>query len=131
MHFKDAYRRGGVAWDDDLGELPDHLCAVLQFGATVDPDIARSLLLEHRAGVEMLRLALTGAQRRRRRVAVGRGAGGPVRHPADARRDARPTPYAVSSSRARRRKRSASRATPPTPPWRPGPALISSATTIP
>ena len=60
VHFKDAYRRGGVAWDDDLGELPDHLCAVLQFGATVDPDIARSLLLEHRAGVEMLRLALTG-----------------------------------------------------------------------
>jgi nitrate reductase molybdenum cofactor assembly chaperone NarJ/NarW len=60
VQFKDAYRRGGVAWDDDLGELPDHLCAVLQFGATVDPDIARSLLLEHRAGVEMLRLALTG-----------------------------------------------------------------------
>ena len=60
VHFKDAYRRGGVEWDDSLGELPDHLCAVLQFGATVDPDIARSLLLEHRAGVEMLRLALTG-----------------------------------------------------------------------
>ncbi|MCY4725026.1 nitrate reductase molybdenum cofactor assembly chaperone [Nocardioides sp. STR2] len=60
VRFKDAYRRGGVVWDDDLGELPDHLCAVLQFGATVDPDIARSLLLEHRAGVEMLRLALTG-----------------------------------------------------------------------
>jgi nitrate reductase molybdenum cofactor assembly chaperone NarJ/NarW len=60
VHFKDAYRRGGVAWDDDLGELPDHLCAVLQFGAAVDPDIARTLLLEHRAGVEMLRLALTG-----------------------------------------------------------------------
>ncbi len=60
VQFKDAYRRGGVEWDEDLGELPDHLCAVLQFGATVDPDIAWSLLLEHRAGVEMLRLALTG-----------------------------------------------------------------------
>jgi len=60
VQFKDAYRRGGVEWDDDLGELPDHLCAVLQFGATVDPDIAWSLLLEHRAGVEMLRLALAG-----------------------------------------------------------------------
>ena len=62
------------------------------------------------------------AQRRRHdRVAVGRGAGGPVRHPARARRDTRPTPYAVSSSRARRPRRSASRATPPTPPWRPVP----------
>ncbi|HEX5918862.1 MAG TPA: nitrate reductase molybdenum cofactor assembly chaperone [Nocardioides sp.] len=60
VRFKDAYRRGGVEWDDGLGELPDHLCAVLQFGATVDPGIARALLLEHRAGVEMLRLALTG-----------------------------------------------------------------------
>ena len=60
VRFKDAYRRGGVEWDDDLGELPDHLCAVLQFGATVDAGIARSLLREHRAGVEMLRLALTG-----------------------------------------------------------------------
>jgi nitrate reductase delta subunit len=60
VRFKDAYRRGGVEWDDTLGELPDHLCAVLQFGATVDADTARDLLLEHRAGVEMLRLALTG-----------------------------------------------------------------------
>jgi nitrate reductase molybdenum cofactor assembly chaperone NarJ/NarW len=60
VQFKDAYRRGGVEWDDSLGELPDHLCAVLQFGATVDADIARSLLLDHRAGVEMLRLALGG-----------------------------------------------------------------------
>jgi len=60
VQFKDAYRRGGVEWDDGLGELPDHLCAVLQLGATVDPDIAWSLLLDHRAGVEMLRLALTG-----------------------------------------------------------------------
>ena len=60
VQFKDAYRRGGVEWDDSLGELPDHLCAVLQLGATVDPDIAWSLLLDHRAGVEMLRLALTG-----------------------------------------------------------------------
>lgn len=60
VQFKDAYRRAGVEWDESLGELPDHLCAVLQLGATVDPDIAWSLLLEHRAGVEMLRLALTG-----------------------------------------------------------------------
>ncbi|MBC2932804.1 nitrate reductase molybdenum cofactor assembly chaperone [Nocardioides sp. zg-1228] len=60
LGFKDAYRRAGVEWDDALGELPDHLCAVLQLGATVDAEVARTLLLEHRAGVEMLRLALTG-----------------------------------------------------------------------
>lgn len=60
VRFKEAYRRAGVEWAEELGELPDHLCAVLQFGATVDTDTARRLLDDHRAGVEMLRLALTG-----------------------------------------------------------------------
>ena len=60
VQFKEAYREGGVEWAEELGELPDHLCAVLQFGATVDTDIAWRLLNDHRAGVEMLRLALTG-----------------------------------------------------------------------
>lgn len=60
VQFKEAYRRGGVEWVEEHGELPDHLCAVLQFGATVDADIARGLLEDHRAGVEMLRLALLG-----------------------------------------------------------------------
>ncbi|GAA3546295.1 nitrate reductase molybdenum cofactor assembly chaperone [Nocardioides daeguensis] len=59
VRFKEAYREAGVAWDESTGELPDHLCAVLQFGATVDVDRARRLLTDHRAGVEMLRLALT------------------------------------------------------------------------
>jgi nitrate reductase delta subunit len=58
--FKEAYRRAGVEWAEELGELPDHLCAVLQLGATVDAEVARRLLDDHRAGVEMLRLALTG-----------------------------------------------------------------------
>ena len=58
VRFKEAYRAGGVAWDESTGELPDHLCAVLQFGAEVDPMGAWQLLNEHRAGVEMLRLAL-------------------------------------------------------------------------
>ena len=58
--FKEAYREAGVEWDEGLGELPDHLCAVLQLGATVDADVARRLLDDHRAGVEMLRLALLG-----------------------------------------------------------------------
>ena len=64
VQFKQAYRKAGVEFDADSveGELPDHLCAVLQFGATVDPDAAWRLLLDHRAGVEMLRLALAEAE---------------------------------------------------------------------
>lgn len=60
VRFKETYRRGGVVWDESTGELPDHLCAVLQFGAHVDRGLAAELLRDHRAGVEMLRLALTG-----------------------------------------------------------------------
>lgn len=58
LRFKQAYRAGGMQWDEASGELPDHLCAVLQFGATVDAGVAWELLIEHRAGVEMLRIAL-------------------------------------------------------------------------
>ena len=60
VRFKEAYRAAGVEWSEEHGELPDHLCAVLQLGATVDARTAWDLLTEHRAGVEMLRLALTG-----------------------------------------------------------------------
>jgi nitrate reductase delta subunit len=56
VQFKQAYRRAGVEFAAD--ELPDHLCAVLQFGACVDVAGAWRLLLDHRAGLEMLRLAL-------------------------------------------------------------------------
>ncbi|MEI2714359.1 MAG: nitrate reductase molybdenum cofactor assembly chaperone [Nocardioides sp.] len=59
VEFKQAYRKAGVEWDEAEGELPDHLCAVLQFGATLDADGAWKLLNDHRAGIEMLRLALT------------------------------------------------------------------------
>lgn len=58
VQFKQTYRRGGVEWDETTGELPDHLCAVLQFGATVDQAGAWKLLNDYRAGIEMLRLAL-------------------------------------------------------------------------
>ncbi|HQR27266.1 MAG TPA: nitrate reductase molybdenum cofactor assembly chaperone [Nocardioides sp.] len=63
VQFKQAYRKAGVEFDpeQDGDELPDHLCAVLQFGATVDAEAAWRLLLDHRAGVEMLRLALAEA----------------------------------------------------------------------
>lgn len=59
LRFKEAYRVAGVRWDETTGELPDHLCAVLQLGATVDVAVAKRLLTDHRAGLEMLRLALT------------------------------------------------------------------------
>ena len=70
VQFKQAYRRAGVDFADD--ELPDHVCAVLQFGATVDADAAWRLLIDHRAGLEMLRLALAGWER-----SDGRGIGSP------------------------------------------------------
>jgi nitrate reductase molybdenum cofactor assembly chaperone NarJ/NarW len=56
LRFKTAYRESGMILSDD--ELPDHLGVVLEFGATADVDAARVLLLEHRAGLELLRLAL-------------------------------------------------------------------------
>lgn len=56
LRFKHAYRAAGLELDD--GELPDHLAVVLEFGATGDPDVARRLLLEHRAGLELIRLGL-------------------------------------------------------------------------
>jgi nitrate reductase molybdenum cofactor assembly chaperone NarJ/NarW len=39
-------------------ELPDHLCVVLEFAATVDQARGRDLMLDHRAGLELLRLSL-------------------------------------------------------------------------
>ncbi|MFD0904207.1 nitrate reductase molybdenum cofactor assembly chaperone [Actinomadura sediminis] len=57
LRFKHAYRAAGLELDD--GELPDHLAVVLEFAATGDLAQGRRLLLEHRAGLELLRLALT------------------------------------------------------------------------
>ncbi|WP_347349232.1 nitrate reductase molybdenum cofactor assembly chaperone [Nigerium sp.] len=57
VRFKQAYRRCGMEIGDD--ELPDHLSVVCEFGAFGDLDVAWRLLVEHRAGLEMLRLALT------------------------------------------------------------------------
>ncbi len=59
LRFKAAYRAAGMELTDE--ELPDHLAVVLEFGATVDPVAGWELLLDHRAGVELLRLALTDA----------------------------------------------------------------------
>lgn len=56
LRFKHAYAAAGMLLDD--GELPDHLAVVLEFAATGDLAEGRRLLLEHRAGLELLRLAL-------------------------------------------------------------------------
>lgn len=56
VQFKQAFRRGGLEVTED--ELPDHLCVVLEFGATGDVGIAWKLLNDHRAGIELLQLAL-------------------------------------------------------------------------
>jgi nitrate reductase delta subunit len=55
LDFKSAYRRAGLELGPD--ELPDHLAVVLEYAA-IDPASGRQLLLDHRAGIELLRLAL-------------------------------------------------------------------------
>ncbi|MDF2092131.1 nitrate reductase molybdenum cofactor assembly chaperone [Knoellia sp. 3-2P3] len=56
VQFKQAYRKAGVEFD--AAELPDHLSVVLEFGAAHDAETAWRLLNDHRAGIEMLRIAL-------------------------------------------------------------------------
>ena len=61
LRFKQTYLRSGFVLDADEatgGELPDHLCVVLEYAATVDRRLGWGLLLDHRAGLELLRLAL-------------------------------------------------------------------------
>ncbi|TFV63940.1 nitrate reductase molybdenum cofactor assembly chaperone [Geodermatophilus sp. DF01-2] len=56
LQFKHLYSRAGLTLTDD--ELPDHLAVVLEFTATGDPARGERLLREHRAGLELIRLAL-------------------------------------------------------------------------
>jgi len=56
VQFKQAFRKAGVEFD--AAELPDHLSVVRQLGAVYDADTAWKLLNDHRAGIEMLRIAL-------------------------------------------------------------------------
>lgn len=56
LRFKQTYLRSGYLLDES--ELPDHLCVVLEYAATVDQELGRALLLDHRAGLELLRLSL-------------------------------------------------------------------------
>lgn len=56
LRFKQTYLSAGFELDD--AELPDHLCVVLEFAATIDRALGRDLMLDHRAGLELLRLSL-------------------------------------------------------------------------
>lgn len=56
LRFKQTYLRSGYLLDD--AELPDHLCVVLEYAATVDQELGRQLMLDHRAGLELLKLSL-------------------------------------------------------------------------
>lgn len=56
VQFKQAYRRAGLQVTES--ELPDHLGVLLEFGATGDVGVAWKLLNDHRAGIELLHLAL-------------------------------------------------------------------------
>jgi nitrate reductase delta subunit len=56
LRFKQTYLGSGFVLDD--AELPDHLCVVLEYAATIDQGLGRGLMLDHRAGLELLRLSL-------------------------------------------------------------------------
>jgi nitrate reductase delta subunit len=56
LRFKQTYLASGFELDD--AELPDHLCVVLEYAATIDQTLGRQLMLDHRAGLELLRLSL-------------------------------------------------------------------------
>lgn len=62
LRFKQTYLCSGFVLDADAatgGELPDHLCVVLEYAGCVDQPLGWKLLLDHRAGLELLRMALT------------------------------------------------------------------------
>jgi nitrate reductase delta subunit len=56
LRFKQTFQGSGFELTD--GELPDHLCVVLEYAATIDHEQGRQLLLDHRAGLEFLRISL-------------------------------------------------------------------------
>ena len=56
LRFKQTYLASGFELDNS--ELPDHLCVVLEYAATIDQAQGRQLMLDHRAGLELLRLSL-------------------------------------------------------------------------
>ncbi len=63
LRFKQTYLRSGFLLDasGEHGELPDHLSVVLEYAATIDQRLGLGLMLDHRAGLELLRLSLRDA----------------------------------------------------------------------
>ncbi|MCT1713385.1 nitrate reductase molybdenum cofactor assembly chaperone [Dietzia cinnamea] len=57
LAFVTAYKLAGAVMS--ARELPDHLGVVLEFGAQHDLDRCRGLLVNHRPGLETLRISLT------------------------------------------------------------------------
>ncbi|HUH71940.1 MAG TPA: nitrate reductase molybdenum cofactor assembly chaperone [Mycobacterium sp.] len=60
LMFATAYRDAGVEPPRD--EAPDHLPVVLEFAATVNAEVGRRLLIEHRVPIDVLRGALADAK---------------------------------------------------------------------
>ncbi|OBF57009.1 nitrate reductase molybdenum cofactor assembly chaperone [Mycobacterium sp. 852002-53434_SCH5985345] len=60
VEFAAAYRESGV--QPPRAEAPDHLPVVLEFAATVDPEVGRRLLTDHRVPIDVLRGALADAK---------------------------------------------------------------------
>lgn len=58
--FATAYRDAGA--EPPRKEAPDHLPVVLEFAATVDPEVGRRLLTEHRVPIDILCGALADAK---------------------------------------------------------------------
>jgi nitrate reductase molybdenum cofactor assembly chaperone NarJ/NarW len=56
LAIKRKYATAGLILSDE--ELPDHLAVMLEYAATARPDLGATMLSAHRAGLELLRLAL-------------------------------------------------------------------------
>ena len=56
LRIKQVYIAQGLILTDD--QLPDHLCVVLEFAATTDQKAGLKMILDNRAGLELLRLHL-------------------------------------------------------------------------
>ena len=93
LAFASAYREAGV--QPPRAEAPDHLPVVLEFAATVDPEVGRRLLIEHRVPIDVLR---QGAGRRQ--VAVPARRGGGVRDAARRNRSGRAPRATAGEGRA-------------------------------
>jgi nitrate reductase delta subunit len=59
LTFASAYRESGV--EPPKAEAPDHLPVVLEFAATVNPEVGRKLLIDHRVPIDVLLTALRDA----------------------------------------------------------------------